>query len=83
MCPNGLICLVYFCSGTYQLMEDVADYPDCEFKDRVDAMMIAFEILESIGVRMMGLPIDFIGLAGMGDDAYIISLDDGEDYFSL
>ena len=75
--------LVYFCRGTYQLMEDVADFPDCTFKDRVDAMMQAFEILESIGVKMMGLPIDFIGLAGIGDDAYIATLDDGDDYFGF
>ena len=48
---------VVFAQDAYRLLEDIAGYPDCEVKDRVDAWGRAVELIDKVGSSAFTLDI--------------------------
>jgi len=65
---------VRFHPSCAKLLEDVAEFPDCDLKDRVDSMMHAFEVFEMGGSKFLGFDMDITRWIGTGSETQVLDL---------
>lgn len=63
---------VRFSAEVSQLIEDTAEFPDCDIKDRVDSLMHALETMKISGLQALGLDFDIRNLMNPTKDSAFI-----------